>query len=412
MSRFFRGALVYTASFVLFILTSLFFFNNCTSSQSTGSSISNNQPLSDSTDISFSKLIISAAGTYGIFDPSVAYDETAKRFWMSYSTVSSSVSWSSQNPHVVKTRLAYSDDKGSSWIDIGELNSIKDITLPLPPPNQAGTWVNEVSQIVFDPSAPTNEKWKLFWMHYLIINNTRHFEHGWMGLKMASTAAGLLTASEIKLFSSQGYDSGNNSATGPTTPPVGGAPAIALETSISSSLNGCLAGEPAAFATSTALYFAFQCEHMTDGNRWISLLKCNSPCNITSPAAWTYLGNFLQKSDASAFGFDAGFAAPGFTESQDGTLHLVVSPVQNIGSPWNNYYKGCYFFEILDLNTANLKKDSSLKPILKKIIHGTSGSFNGACAYHKELTGSGVIYSEINTSLTDLFQIFLSHEKL
>jgi len=132
------------------------------------------------------------------------------------------------NINVVSTCLAYSDDNGTTWTESSSgsiINNYADVTLPSASPND-GTWVNEVSQLIYDPNAVAAESWKILWHHYLIIHDVRHFEHGWIAMKAAATPEGLATATEIKLFGGYLYDSANDTPapTGTTQSSVGGAP--------------------------------------------------------------------------------------------------------------------------------------------------------------------------------------------
>src|SRR5437899_1198386 len=103
----------------------------------------------------------------GIFDPSIAATPLGQRAWMSYSAVNPSRRFPDRNTRVIGTRLAYSDDAGATWNDAGStVNETKDVALG----SKAGTWVSEVSSLVFDPAAPPEERWKLFWHHYLHVN--------------------------------------------------------------------------------------------------------------------------------------------------------------------------------------------------------------------------------------------------
>lgn len=356
------------------------------------------------------RIVFAGLGAHGIFDPSIAFDPGNGRLWMSYSAVDPSVSWPTQNFDVVSTRLAYSDDNGGTWTDTGSvINDFLDVTLPLAPPNDAGTWTNEVSQLIYDPGAIASEKWKLLWHHYLNINNSRRFEHGWIAMKMASAPENLATAPEIKLFGGYLYDPGNNTAGGSSRSPVGGAPLIQLDTELDPALNSCVFTEPGMYATGGALYLSLQCVHLSDSNRLIVLFKCVSPCNTGSAVSWSYLGTVLQKSDAAAFGFDSGFSAPDMFESA-GSIYLVATPVQTAGAPWPDYYSGCRVFRFADIDSALLQK-SGAQPTLVGSVDGMPGTFNGACDFHVSASGSGVLYSELNTSVTDRFRIFMSHKR-
>jgi len=355
------------------------------------------------------RITFAGVGANGIFDPSVARDPANGRLWMSYSAVDPSPMWPA-NVTVVATHLAYSDDDGKSWAVSGGgelINDYADVTLPLPPPNDAGTWINEVSQLVYDPNpANINETWKLLWHHYLLIDNVRHFEHGWIAMKTAGTPGGLAAATEVKLFSGFLYDTGNDTQGGASRSPVGGAPQIQLDTALDSALNKCVFSEPGMYATSSALYLSLLCVHTPDNHHLIAMFKCNSPCSATSAANWSYLGTALQNSDAAAFGYDNGFSASGLFES-GGNVYLVATPVQTAGAPWSDYYSGCRVFRFADIDTALLQMTGSV-PALIGSVNGTAGSFNGACTYHTGANMSGMLYSEFNTP-TLKFQIYKSH---
>ena len=161
------------------------------------------------------------------------------------------------------------------------------------------------------------------------------------------------------------------------------------------------------YASSGALYLSLQCEHLVDSNRLIVLFKCTSPCNTGSAASWSYLGTVLQKSDAAALGFDTGFAASGMFESA-GSVYLVATPVQTMGAPGPDYYSGCRVFKFANIDSALLQKTGS-QPTLIGSVNGTLGSFNGACNFHASANKSGMLYGEVKASLTDKFQIFMSH---
>ncbi len=354
------------------------------------------------------RMTFAGVGAHGIFDPSITQDPGNGRLWMSYSAVDPSVSWPAQNYDVVATRLAYSDDNGGTWNDSGfAVNDFLDVTLPLAAPNDAGTWVNEVSQLIHDPGAVATERWKLLWHHYLLIDGSRRFEHGWIAMKVASTPEGLAAAPEMKLFAGYLYDSSNDTAGGTSGSPVGGAPLIRLDTALDPALNTCVFTEPGTYASSGALYVSLQCEHLADSDRLIVLLKCASPCNAGSAVSWSYLGTVLRRSDAIALGFDSGFAASGMFTSGAG-VYLVVTPVQTGGMLFPDYYSGCRVFRFENIDTALLRKTGS-QPALTGSVDGTPGSFNGACSFHALATGSGMLYSELNTSVTERFQIFMSH---
>jgi hypothetical protein len=89
-------------------------------------------------------------------------------------------------------------------------------------------------------------------------------------------------------------------------------------------------------------------------------------------------------------------------------VYLVVTPVQTSGAPWPAYYSGCRVFRFADIDTGQLQETAS-QPTLIGSVGGTAGSFNGACSYHASASNSGMLYSELRSSVAERFQIFMSH---
>ena len=337
---------------------------------------------------------------------------------MSYSSVNPSVMWPTGNPDAVATRLAYSDDQGRTWIDSASLIPYTDVDLvfltqpPFPFDNsfRAGTWQSEVSNLVFDAGATApNQKWKLISMHYLAIKAERHFEHGWVGLKMAATPQELPTATEIKLFSSASdppYDPANNTAGGPSGVPVDGAPAIAFDTAFNhADLNGCFISEPSLLSTSAALYLSVDCLRATDFS--VVLLKCVHPCTMTEVGGsngWTYAGTALTLADGVSFGVDQGFSASSLVQS-GGQNYLIATPRSS--TPDNGYYNGCKVFRFSDLDTATLQRTNGV-PDVVATVNGDAGSFGGACTYLPSASRAGVIRGQIFPTATEKFRLLMS----
>lgn len=361
------------------------------------------------------QLKIPTVGTHGIFDPALAQDPSSSRIWMSYSAVNPSVMWPIGTPDAVATRLAYSDDQGETWTDAASLIPYTDVDLVfltqdpfnLDDSFRAGTWQSEVSNLVFDAGATDpDQKWKLISMHYLAIKSERHFEHGWIGLKMAATPQALATATEIKLFSSATYDPANNTAGGPTGVPVDGAPAIAFDMVINSALIGCLIAEPSLMSTSSALYLSVDCIKSA-ADLSVVLLKCAHPCNMTSAGGsngWTFVGTVLTKADADSFGVDQGFTASNLVQS-GGQNYLIATPRSS--TPSEGFYNGCKVFRFSDIDMATLQRTSGV-PDVVTTVNGDAGSFGGACAYLPSASKAGVIRGQLVPTATDKFQMFMS----
>lgn len=367
-----------------------------------------NSPEQDAPEvISREKIDFGAISNHGIFDSSLTFDDSSGRLWMSYSGVDSSALWPSQNIHAVKTLLAYSDNNGASWVNEGTvLNNFTDVTLSAVAPNNAGTWQHEVSKIIYDAAAPANERWKVFWHHYLVVNNVRLFvQHGWIGYKQASTPQGLSAATEIKLFAGSSYHAINNTQGNVTTQsPLGGLPAIQLDT-IHADLNSCLLfTEPAVLISANKLHLALQCSSGGSDHK-IVLLNCNLPCDVSNGASWNYVGTALTESNAVNNGY-LYFAAPQLFQ-KDNNTYLMVSPVTN--NPISGSYNNCLVFQFDGLSNGELV--GGVLPSIIKTISGTSNTFNGACSYNENASSSGFILGEITSDFSE-FQLFMTKESL
>ncbi len=325
-------------------------------------------------------------GSRGIFDPSLAVDPASGRIWMSYSEVLDSPMWPGQNAWI-QTRLAYSDDAGLGWTDSGNVvNAALDVTLPAAAPNNAGTWVNEVSTLVHDPSAPTDERWKLMWHRYLAINGVRAFNHGWMALRTAPDPSGPWSA-ERKLFVGSLYDPADDAIIGP--------PEVQLHLLHPDLNSGIVFSEPGMLVNSDGLYVSVLAADGTTAAGRVVLVRLP-----TGGTSWEYMGTFLvNATDGPALGYD-GLSAPALYE-QDGDYNLIVTPQTA------EFYSGTLSFRITDLNAATIEREAGV-PRSFFTHFGASGSFNGASAYLPEATASGLIYSEAQAVAPIVFEIYAS----
>ncbi len=338
----------------------------------------------------------------GVFDPNLAAKPNDNSVWMSYSEVTPSTMWPAQNFHVVSTKLAVSSNQGEDWMNVVTLNQAQDVTVQLAAPLNAGTWVSEVSSLVYDKGASDQEKWKLIWHHYLQINGDRRFEHGWFGYKSAANVQELATAEEIKLFSGFGYDMVNNTSNGITQTPVTGAPKI-MFSQLHSDLSACIiATEPGLYSTESMLYLSFSCIEINPENSRIVLLSCEQPCDVTQASSWSYVKTLLNSEDAISLGFEK-FSASDIFES-NGELFLWVTPVSS--SPFDEAYNGCLGYKFSDLTSGKLinGNQGSPKPVFK--LDGLENTFYGACAYHQAASKAGVIIGEVFPTQTEVFRMY------
>jgi len=371
-------------------------------------------PLPAASQSSGKLIALRPTGSSGIFDPSIADTKSGQRAWMSYSAVDPSPRWPDKNTRTITTRLAYSDDRGASWTDLGKVvNPISE-----PPGSDAQTWNNEVSSLVFDPYAPASERWKLFWHHYLYINDKGRFQHGWIGYKAAAKPEELASAREVKLFVGRAYNKDNDNQFGATGSPLAGAPLVDLH-QLNHDLDLCIApSEPSAIAAESGIYVALSCYQpkapgplamlMGGAVPIVALLKCDAPCQPSRAGAWRYVAKLLTPDDAKAVDFDKYTASDLFT--QDGKYYLMVSPTSN--KPWNSAYNGCHIFRFSNIANGQLETDVGHPTILKRVGDG-SNSFNGACTYAQAASVSGFVYGQIKmVGRRPYFQIFQTGQQM
>jgi hypothetical protein len=330
---------------------------------------------------------------------------------MSFSAVDPSPRWPDKDTRTITTRLAYSDNQGATWTDLGvRVNDISEA-----PGSTAQTWVNEVSSLVYDPYATREERWKLFWHHYLRVNEDGQFQNGWIGFKSAATPQALRSAKEVKLFAARGYNVDNNDPQSRTFPPVGGPPVVQVN-ALHNDLDVCVAlSEPGALAAQSGVYISLTCyEPQVQGivgllgmglfgvKARVIMLKCASPCHPASRGAWRYITTMLSDDDAKSLGF-RGYSAPDLF-AQDGKAYLIVTPVSD--KLLKGSYNGCDIYRFTSLGTAVLEQEHG-KPRIVGRVRGHPGSFNGACTYQPSVAAGGVLYSEIKfTGSRPYFQIF------
>lgn len=370
------------------------------------------------------KITISGAGDLGIFDPSLARDPGTSRLWMSYSSVDTSIYYSPLTYWAVSVRLAFSDNNGVTWQDAGVVVAPKVETLLGPmttahptasiPADSQGIWQSETSSLIYDPSAPMAERWKLIWHQYLNANLTSFFaDHGWIAMKMAATPLELATASPLKLFGGAGLQLDGSNTGSPVFSPTGGIPAIQLNTDLTQSLGGanladlnlCVFAEPGLHSTNSAVYLAIFCADAATMpiTEYLVYFRCSSPCDMTSATSWEYLGRLLTPADAQAATSDHHFQAPALVE-KNGRTYLIVTPVDNTSG---DRYNGCRVYEFTDINSNILRRNNG-QLIEVARIDGENNTHNGACAAFSGLDG-GILSGQFEAAITaEKFKIYKS----
>lgn len=347
---------------------------------------------------------------------------------MSYSSVNSSIFHLPAQYWTVSIRLAYSDDNGRSWLDggIAVAPAVETIVGPMAenhplgsiPAGSEGIWQSETSSLIYDASAPLAQRWKLIWFQYLHVDTTSYFaDHSWIAMKTAATVAELETATAVKLFGGAGLQADGANTAAPVFSPIGGAPLIQLNTDLSSAVGGadlndldlCIFAEPGLQATAGALYLSIFCADAATMpiTEYLVYFRCNNPCNLTAAASWDYLGRLLTPTDAVAATGDDHFQAPALVE-KNGSVYLIATPVDvTVG----NRYNGCRVYELTDINSNQLRRDSGQLVEVAR-IDGDVGTHHGACDVFGGLSG-GILLSQYGTAgSADAFSIFKSQVDL
>lgn len=333
-------------------------------------------------------------GKVGVFDASLAHGE-GLRIWMSYSAVELPADGSRLTP--INTRIAYSDDSGATWQDSGLLvNESHRVELPDDSQATEAIWLHEVSDLVYDPYAPTEARWILVWHQYLRAipegsqQQVNLYEHGWIAIRTAADPLGPWSEPK-KLFTGRLY-SGINDASG--------LPAFKLNELYSSAdeLGNCATfTEPAVYANSTRMYVTLKCPMSGDAGK-IILLGCShdfSDCE--------YLGDFLDDSEAARFGpAYNGFSAPELVEV-NGKVYLLATPTETDAK----IYRGCLVFRVADLDAGTLEAENGTSTVVTR-IEGQSGTFSGACSYNAASTESGIIYNQAELDDQIEYQLYES----
>lgn len=333
-----------------------------------------------------SPITFAGVGAHGVFDPSLERD--GDRLWMSYSAVEApkAPACAATGPSTIErieTRLAWSEDGGRTWKDAGRVNAAEGVCLP--EPERIGTWVNEVSTLVRDETAPKAERWKLIWHRYLWARDSsqgnRRFDQSWIAVRAASSPGKLAAAPARKLFVGKAYD---------TRQDASGKPAARL-TDLHADLADCaVATEPGALGTPDGLYVALSCRALDAARSRVVLLRL-------SRGRWRYVGTALDGKLSRAAGSEQPMTAG--DPYLSGTKAFLIAT--RVSTP--NTYNGCAVF-MLDLRTGKVGTKAG-KPHAVLDVR-SKPPFSGACGYDPAATRSGILLSQVALQgETRVFQI-------
>jgi hypothetical protein len=362
-------------------------------------------------------IAIAGATDHGVFDPSIARSEDG-RLYMSLSGVASSSEGVLLDNLAVRIMLARSDDQGVNWQLVGAaVNPDIAVRLDAFAAPHRGRWQSEVSALLYDPFAPEEARWKLFWHQYLNANGERRFEHGWLAYKEARQPEALATARPVKLFTALGYDTADDQPSSPAHSPIAGA-AVSKIQALHKDLARCAAvSEPGALAKPDGVYLVLTCFEgsflgLFGVHNRVVLLKCARPCRAEAPGAWSYVGTLLTESDAQRLSMRK-FSGSDLTSFGDSD-YLIVSPVGTV--PGEGSYKGCAVFRLDRLDQAQIARDKSGAPQVHRFVQFSAETFNGACTTAPEGPHAGLVMGEVEfapraNGVEPMFRIFATDQQ-
>ncbi len=341
------------------------------------------QPECITTEGNFPRFIeLPPTGDNGSYDPTLAGDPVTGRVWMVFSRVDGA-----GGEGKVSTHLAYSDDHGTTWCYVNQINASEDVALNTLPQEYAfavsAHWSHEVPSIAYDPTANASERWKMTWHRYLHVNDgnlgndDRQFAYGWIAMKTASSPELFTQSPEIKLFSAQGdykdqeTENYNNS--------INGLPEIKVNDLHPELASTALLTETGMHVFNNELYLSALKGDLVNGNGIILMKR-------TPSGNWEYVSTLLTSTDALTLNSSwTGFSATDLFQVEN-KAYLLVSPVSSL-------YEGLALFE-LDLNTGLLLDSDGNGPDTLWTLPKTSGDdiFQTGVGTYDELSfNSGIL---------------------
>lgn len=329
----------------------------------------------------------------GIFDPSLL--NLSGTIWMAYSSVNY-YQQAGRRVQDVSTSLASSNDGGASYAYLRTIGNAVSAPTVTPTANInpcgsikcSGRWVYEVPFLVDDSTDPDlSKRFKLFAFKYFLyptVPDPRDSTIYPLGAIVMWTAP-----SPGSNWSSERVVLGWNST------PQELATTNNINT-LNSALSECLTlSEGSATTYQGNLDFVFACSNGT--TQKIVLLRSSDHA-----ATFKYVGTLLEAADAASFGADY-FSAPALLSTESSAPILLATPVINRAANINGvsttgeFYSGCVAFPIADEGTGSLFRSNSA-PLSILRIPFIANHLNGACAWDRGVTGSGILMNDVDAS--------------
>jgi len=206
----------------------------------------------------------------------------------------------------------------------------------------------------------------------------------WLAMKEAPSPGGPdVYGPEVKLMAGSSYNPDNN--VNPGRP---------IFYPLPSALSDCsFISEPAALGATSGFYMAFECGGASFGKK-IPLVKISH-----AAGKWTMEqhGTLLTVDDAKKFASFYGPQYPALSHTgvfNEPDLFSIGSQTFLIATPGdvvNNINTGCAVFQVSDLGSGQLVRNSDGSPKILKYIPSTVSTGGGACTYSSQSTGSGIV---------------------
>jgi len=318
---------------------------------------------------------------FGIYDPSVEYEQSGETGWLAYSAV--------ENPGYIHTHLAQTSDNGRTWTKMKELNVAEDGIVG----DIEGVWRHETPTLVYD-SGDTGKEWKLFWVKGFSKPPHLPLDTLWDYLlimyKYSSDPLPGVWSEEISLFRSN-----------PLPPPY--TARYDLNDIHPSETYFRFFMEPGVIAKDGVLYLSLHGVPWSLQEGEIFLIASNDHGDT-----WGYTGTLAGYNDAQDLGYDV-LTSPSLVE-ENGRFFLLASPKTQ---PYS--YSGVYIFEFEDILQAELKRNINQKIIVYKYIEPVSAESigGGQSGYDTNNTYGGVMMSQsAPTAPLERYQIFNTKEMI
>lgn len=338
----------------------------------------------------------------GIFDPAlVNSSSTSGRVWLAYSSV---------NGHDVSTRIASSTDGGNTFMfaqTVGAATGPVVVTDTGPgnivcgQPACTGRWVYEVPWMVEDPSDPDpGRRFKLFAHKYFLYpprNPPNQYQLGAIIMWTASSPDGAWSAETPVM----GWN---------LTPPEIPSPASNNLNQLNpADLSACLVfSEGSASVFENALDFALACDYPSGASGASIVSKIILLRSADHAKSFTYVGTLLQPSDASSFHNAQDFNAPALLPSP-GNAPPVLIATPRTGQN-GSLYSGCVIFPFASERAGTLIRTPNGLPVAIVIIPLATNRFQGACAWDRGLTVTGILMDDLPLSPFGPFGIVATRE--